>query len=68
MYNDTKYADSIIGRNVHITSGCVKIDASGTVERYEIYNNEIIYVIRAHDGHKAHIGTNSPDFMIEVLD
>lgn len=68
LYNDLEFADSIIGKNVHMTTKCMKIDASGIIDRYEVYKNEIIYILNTGKGSKLHIGANSPDFMIEVLD
>jgi len=67
LYNDLEFADSIIGKNVHMTTKCMKIDASGIIDRYELYKNEIIYILNTEKGSKLHIGANSPGLDIDMV-
>ena len=67
-YRDPKYADTLIGKKVHIVTKCFKIDATGVIEKYDMYMGEIIYIMKAEGKGRLHIGSNSPELTIEVLD
>lgn len=68
LYNSDEYADSVIGKKVHASTGCFKVDITGAVENYVRFRNEIIYSIVSEMGMHMHLGANSPDLNIEVLD
>ena len=67
-YNIPEFAQNLIGKSVHITTGCFGIDVSGTIERYDIYRGEIIYILKADPGGRLHIGANSPNLAINEID
>lgn len=67
MYNTQEWADSIIGQNVHVTDSCHSIDFTGIVEKYDVYNGEIIYIIKPERSGKIHIGANTKNLKMDIL-
>lgn len=68
IYGDSKFADSLIGKNIHVTTKCFKINIVGILEKYDIYRGEIIYILKVNGSGRIHIGANSPELNMEVLD
>lgn len=67
IYNDTEYADNLIGKHVHAHTGCLKMDIIGVVEKYGIFREEILYTIKSDIGATMLLGANTPNLNIEII-